>query len=111
MTLPSHIKKRSIVVGGRRTSVCMEDVFWDQLRAIAKSRAQSLHDLVAEIDNRRERKNLSSAIRMFIVSRLMERTQRNELFTQVLSSARSLANESNDRKNDVSALLKTVDAA
>ena len=38
-TLPrqSANKKRSVVVAGHRTSVSLENVFWDHLRKVAKA--------------------------------------------------------------------------
>ena len=75
MASASNIKKRSITVASRRTSVCLEDIFWDQLRIIAEGRGLTLHDVVSEIDFGRDTKNLSSAIRMFVVSQLLGRAQ------------------------------------
>ena len=70
-TLPhqSANKKRSVVVAGHRTSVSLENVFWDHLRAIAKSRRVSVNELVTEIDQSRDG-SLSSAIRVFILNNL-----------------------------------------
>ncbi|MGB0571821.1 MAG: ribbon-helix-helix domain-containing protein [Alphaproteobacteria bacterium] len=70
-TLPrqSTNKKRSVVVAGHRTSVSLENVFWEHLRSIAKSRRISVNDLVTEIDRNRDG-SLSSAIRVFILNDL-----------------------------------------
>ncbi len=70
-TLPhqSANKKRSVVVAGHRTSVSLENVFWNHLRAIAKSRRVSVNELVTEIDQSRDG-SLSSAIRVFILNNL-----------------------------------------
>lgn len=70
-TLPrqSANKKRSVVVAGHRTSVSLENVFWEHLRSIAKSRRISVNDLVTEIDRNRDG-SLSSAIRVFILNDL-----------------------------------------
>jgi predicted DNA-binding ribbon-helix-helix protein len=64
--LKSQVVKRSIVVGGHHTSVSLEDVFWNELRAIAHERNISLSKLVGSVDSKREHGNLSSAIRMFV---------------------------------------------
>jgi predicted DNA-binding ribbon-helix-helix protein len=64
--LQSNVAKRSLLVGGHRTSVSLEDVFWNGLRAIAKERRVHLSELVAIIDDTREHANLSSAIRLFV---------------------------------------------
>jgi predicted DNA-binding ribbon-helix-helix protein len=63
----SQVIKRSIAIGGRETSVSLEDPFWDRLKAMAAARGLRLCDLVAEIDNARERRNLSSALRLYVL--------------------------------------------
>jgi predicted DNA-binding ribbon-helix-helix protein len=65
----SPVVKRSIVVGGHKTSVSLEDAFWTGLKEIAKDRDVTLSDLVARIDADRNHGNLSSAIRLFVLSR------------------------------------------
>ncbi|QOZ06665.1 ribbon-helix-helix domain-containing protein [Bradyrhizobium sp. CCBAU 51765] len=62
----SPIVKRSIVVAGHITSVSLEDVFWDGLRAICRQRNMSLSELLCQIDRQRKG-NLSSAIRVFVL--------------------------------------------
>jgi predicted DNA-binding ribbon-helix-helix protein len=47
------IVKRSVAIAGHRTSVSLEQPFWDELQAIAKTRGVSAQALVAEIDNGR----------------------------------------------------------
>ena len=64
--LKSRVIKRSLVVGGHKTSVSLEDVFWNELRAIAHNRGLHLSQLVGSIDADRQYCNLSSAIRLFV---------------------------------------------
>lgn len=64
--LKSRVTKRSLLVGRHRTSVSLEDVFWNALRAIANERIVSLSQLVDKIDSERQHTNLSSAIRLFV---------------------------------------------
>ena len=59
-------KKRSVVVAGHRTSVSLEPIFWEQLRALAAKRRISVNDLVSDIDQQRAG-SLSSAIRVFVL--------------------------------------------
>ena len=66
--MKSSVVKRSIVVGGHKTSVSLEDAFWRGLKEIAASRCVPLRDLVARIDTDREHGNLSSAIRLFVLN-------------------------------------------
>ena len=67
------IRKRSVRLAGHHTSVSVEEPFWVELAAIAKSRAISLDRLITEIDRERQG-NLSSAIRLFVLASLKERT-------------------------------------
>jgi predicted DNA-binding ribbon-helix-helix protein len=59
-------KKRSVVVSGHRTSVSLEPIFWDQLRALAAQKRISVNELVTLIDQQRAG-SLSSAIRVFVL--------------------------------------------
>jgi predicted DNA-binding ribbon-helix-helix protein len=65
--MKSAIIKRSIVISGRKTSVSLEDAFWNGLREIALGRNLTLSEMVAIIDSRRTCGNLSSAIRLFVL--------------------------------------------
>ena len=58
---------RSIVIAGHKTSVSLEDAFWQGLKQIAAERDATLSDLVASIDTDRRQGNLSSAIRLFVL--------------------------------------------
>lgn len=72
--LKSRVLKRSIVVGRHKTSVSLEDVFWNELRAIAQSSGLHLSQLVARIDAERQHGNLSSAIRLFVFEHRIDRS-------------------------------------
>jgi len=58
--------KRSLVVGGHKTSVSLEGLFWTELRSIAHNMHIHLSHLVSSIDSERHHSNLSSAIRQFV---------------------------------------------
>jgi predicted DNA-binding ribbon-helix-helix protein len=60
-------KRRSISIGGRRTSVGLEGAFWFSLKEIAAAEDLSVSELVARINAGRRRPNLSSAIRIYIL--------------------------------------------
>jgi predicted DNA-binding ribbon-helix-helix protein len=66
--MKSSIVKRSIVIAGHKTSVSLEDAFWGGLREIAAVRNETLSHLVAQINADRQHTNLSSAIRLFVLS-------------------------------------------
>jgi predicted DNA-binding ribbon-helix-helix protein len=56
------VVKRSVVVGGHKTSVSLEDAFWTSLKDIAMRRGMTLSTQIASIDTSRRTSNLSSAI-------------------------------------------------
>jgi predicted DNA-binding ribbon-helix-helix protein len=66
-TQKSRVFKRSIVINGHKTSVSLEDEFWDALREIATARGTPLGTLVSSVDVDREHNNLSSVIRLFVL--------------------------------------------
>jgi predicted DNA-binding ribbon-helix-helix protein len=66
--MKSLVVKRSVVLAGHKTSVSLEDAFWNSLREIARSGNISLSDLLAAIDSGRHHGNLSSAIRLFVLN-------------------------------------------
>ena len=62
------IRKRSVVIGGHKTSVSLEDEFWDSIKEIAGEREQSTSDLISAVAEGRDRTNLSSALRIFTLN-------------------------------------------
>jgi predicted DNA-binding ribbon-helix-helix protein len=76
--MKSSIIKRSIVIDGHKTSVSLEDAFWDDLKKIAHARQVTLSELVTKIDVTREHGNLSSAIRLFVLQRFRHEDQQTE---------------------------------
>ena len=61
------MKKHSVTIAGHRTSISLEDEFWQGLKALADSRNKSLADIIRQIDKDRGRNNLSSAIRISVL--------------------------------------------
>jgi predicted DNA-binding ribbon-helix-helix protein len=59
--------KRSVIIGGHKTSVSLEDAFWTALKDIGRHYNRTLSDLVRAIADRRQEGNLSSAIRLFVL--------------------------------------------
>ncbi|MBS9720883.1 ribbon-helix-helix domain-containing protein [Tianweitania sp. BSSL-BM11] len=71
----SGVFKRSVTIGGHRTSISLETAFSDELERIAAERGASISALIAEIDAARDpATNLSSAIRLFVLADLKART-------------------------------------
>jgi predicted DNA-binding ribbon-helix-helix protein len=65
--MDSAVVKRSIVISGHKTSVSLEDDFWNGLKQIGRENKTTLSGLVADIDVSRLHNNLSSAIRIFVL--------------------------------------------
>jgi predicted DNA-binding ribbon-helix-helix protein len=66
----SLVRKRTIVFDGHKTSVALEDGFWDELKRIADAQGVAVGQLIAAIDSERRKAhhlNLSSAIRLFVL--------------------------------------------
>jgi predicted DNA-binding ribbon-helix-helix protein len=66
-TTKSAVAKRSVVIGGHKTSVSLEEPFWNEVRAIAEAEQVSVSNLLRKIDRERENANLSSAIRVYVL--------------------------------------------
>ncbi|WP_373504846.1 ribbon-helix-helix domain-containing protein [Aestuariivirga sp.] len=62
--------KRSLTISGHRTSLSLEPEFWEALQHAAASRNMSIAALVSEIDATRGERNLSSAVRVWILRTL-----------------------------------------
>ena len=63
----SLVTKRTVVVGTRKTSVGVEAPFWEALKEIAAAENLSLKELVTRINRDRQKPNLSSAIRLYVL--------------------------------------------
>jgi predicted DNA-binding ribbon-helix-helix protein len=66
------MKKRSVSIRGHRTSLSLEDAFWDELSAMAEARDMSVAALITEIDRTRIG-GLSSAVRLFVLEDLKQK--------------------------------------
>lgn len=60
--------KRSLTIAGHRTSVSLEPEFWAALSAAASAQNKTIPVIVSEIDQQRGQRNLSSAIRVWILN-------------------------------------------
>lgn len=70
------MKKISVIIAGRHsTSISLEEEFWIELQNISKERCLSINQLVTEIDSLREKENLSSAIRIYILRHLKNKKE------------------------------------
>jgi len=73
----SQIVKRSAVVAGRKTSVSLEEGFWTGLKEAAVAHNMTVNAMINEVA-RRERGNLSSALRLFVLNFYREQVQQDE---------------------------------
>jgi predicted DNA-binding ribbon-helix-helix protein len=65
--MKSAIVKHSVVLEGHKTSVSLENEFWEGLREIAEVQKTNLSSLVRQVDrDRGTGGNLSSAIRVYV---------------------------------------------
>jgi predicted DNA-binding ribbon-helix-helix protein len=61
--------KRSFTLAGHRTSVALEQEFWEVLETIASARRRTMASLVAEVDAaRRPDRPLASALRILALT-------------------------------------------
>ncbi|MCG7492660.1 ribbon-helix-helix domain-containing protein [Thalassobius sp. Cn5-15] len=68
--------KRSLTLRGHRTSVSLEDAFWQAFREIAAERGQPINVLAAEIDENRDLDaGLATEIRLFVLAHYQEKMQ------------------------------------
>ncbi len=65
--MKSSITKRSVVIGGHKTSVSLEEPFWSAVREIAGNQQMTVSSLLRQIDLERRNANLSSAIRVYVL--------------------------------------------
>ena len=66
--------KRSVTISGHQTSISLEPLFWDMLKAASEENGLPVNALVAAIDNERlaspTPSGLAGAIRIWLVERL-----------------------------------------
>ena len=72
----SAVTKRSVVIGGHKTSVSLEEPFWSEVRAIAEGEQITVSNLLRRIDRERTNANLSSAIRVYVLEHVRDKLQR-----------------------------------
>ncbi len=73
--MPRSRNKRSIMIAGHRTSISLEDAFWEALGELAARDGRSVAALINEIDKGRgetgrAETSLSAALRLYVLERL-----------------------------------------
>jgi len=71
--------KRSVTISGHQTSISLEPLFWDMLKAASEETGLAVNALVAAIDNERlaspTPSGLAGAIRIWLVERLRTKSE------------------------------------
>jgi predicted DNA-binding ribbon-helix-helix protein len=111
MNRKTAVIKRSIFINGQKTSVSLENEFWEGLQEIAKQKDTTASKLTEEIAHQRTTANLSSAIRIFVFNyfRSPEDAQTSDstsLKAKAVES-RALVDRAKD-ENARAAMLKTA---
>ena len=78
----SLVRKRTIEIGGLKSSVTLEDSFWHAFKDIAAAHGTTIRRLIMTINiERRERQhtNLLSAIRLFVLDYYRQQIGRGPL--------------------------------
>ncbi len=66
--MPNKLRSRNVTIKGHRTSLRLEEEFWDGLSDICEREGLSVHELCSLIDLRRHGSSRTSAVRAFIVT-------------------------------------------
>ena len=88
---------RAVRIGTRRTGISLEPELWDALVDIAAARELTIHQLVTEVfEHRRERINLTAAVRVYIVTYYHRRSnQLRELLESLAQAEQPAARPAN----------------
>ena len=71
--MPAPVK-RSVTIGGHRTSVSLEEGFWRELRDLARESQRTTAMLIAEIDAARPPEvGLATALRLYVLAALRQK--------------------------------------
>ena len=85
----SQIEKRSVIIAGRRKSISLEEAVWRLLKEIATNRDVTLLDLLTNIASTEDQRNLSSAIRLFVLNFYREQLELQHIQRVVQAVLRS----------------------
>jgi predicted DNA-binding ribbon-helix-helix protein len=83
--MKSAIVKRSVVLNGHKTSVSLEQQFWDIVRLLAAREQITVSALLRRVDDARTHSNLSSAVRVFVLEQV--RAQAGSAFERRLPAS------------------------
>jgi predicted DNA-binding ribbon-helix-helix protein len=75
--MKSASARRDVRFDGHKTSVNLEDAFWDEVQVIAEKQGMTAPRLVATINSNRTSNNLSSEIRLFVLEHYIAQAPRS----------------------------------
>ena len=73
-----NMVKRSVVIGWHKTSVSLEQPFWDVVREIAAAEAITVSAVLRRVDAARAQANLSSLVRVYVLQQVRARATRGD---------------------------------
>jgi predicted DNA-binding ribbon-helix-helix protein len=73
--MKSPVIKRSVIINGHKTSVSLEQPFWNIVRDIAHDERTTVSAVLRRIDEARQHANLSSAVRVYVLEHTRARVQ------------------------------------
>ncbi|MDO9352350.1 MAG: ribbon-helix-helix domain-containing protein [Solirubrobacteraceae bacterium] len=71
-------KKRSVEIAGRRSSISLEDSFWNEANKIAEREGITVSNLVARESDKHRSYTLSACIRLLVLDDLLARLEKSE---------------------------------
>lgn len=70
--MKSSVIKHSIVIKGHKTSISLENPFWEALKDLSAEKNMTVSALINSIDQVRDTANLSSAVRQYVMRHYYE---------------------------------------
>jgi predicted DNA-binding ribbon-helix-helix protein len=65
------VKKRAVIINGRKTSITLEDQYWSELAAIAVRKNTSRPKIITHVAETRDHlDNLSRALRLYVLEEM-----------------------------------------
>jgi predicted DNA-binding ribbon-helix-helix protein len=79
------VRKRSVVLGTLKTSVSLEDAFWERLKLVAAENRLHVRDYVASIAASGQHANLSSALRLAVLEHFVAKAESSKIASEGLA--------------------------
>ncbi|MCF6198325.1 MAG: ribbon-helix-helix domain-containing protein [Hyphomicrobiaceae bacterium] len=76
--MSSPIQKYSLTIKRHRTSISLEEPFYEALVEVAREKGKSLAELIGEIDQQKRQGGLSSAIRIYLLNHYRQKMRSPE---------------------------------